>query len=407
MFGSVQSGRLSDRESNQFVFLRVHSRFNCPRFYRLGPGLRDLWVEAWGLGIEGIGALRLFVLLPIVFAVCLSESCVAADPEDTGTGGAAPAVKTSAGLTLESLRGTKAGDNRIFLEYNRGGKVRWNTGWPGRVDMTGVSWDSGKPATAITPRHVVMAAHYSRKVGAAIVFHDREGKAHRRTLQKLESLRGKPSSVDIVVGLLDRPLPDQVKTYPLLKPKTGYADILAGGPVLITGQKHRLFVHQVTFLRDRVITFAHDSAYHESMRWMLTKGDSGYPTFMLVGGEPVLIETQTFGGPGMGPFYSTPICFDALQGAVRKLDPKYRIRTVSLDARFVQDAPNRIAARGKTYAIWNPDGSRKNPAVGSTSRRRSAKPVTPATPSVVPPADRKVPRVRRAPPPKDPAPESR
>lgn len=223
--------------------------------------------------------------------------------------------------------------NSVFSNYKSRNVSLWSNGWTRRIDLTGVSWSQKQSGTAITPRHIVFAAHYKMKTGSVIRFHDRDGQPHRRTVQDLISFRNRDDAAraDIAVALLDEPLPSGVKSYRLLPPRNDYGQTLPGCPVLVTEQKRRVFIHQVNRQVGSSIFFHQHPDFPASLYKYLVMGDSGNPSFLLVGGEPVLIQTHTGGGSGAGPFYSEPSIFAALQAAVAKLDPSYQIRTVPLD----------------------------------------------------------------------------
>ena len=51
----------------------------------------------------------------------------------------------------------------------------------------------------------------------------------------------------------------------------------------------------------------------------LIVGDSGNPSFLLLNGEPVLVEMHTVGGFGAGPFLSDPGNFAAINRMMREL----------------------------------------------------------------------------------------
>lgn len=335
----------------------------------------------------------------------MATHAVMAKPPD---GAPDHAGSRAAPLTLDALSSQPAGDNRLFLEYNAAGKARWNPAWPGQMDMTGVAWDSPRSATAITRRHIVMAGHYPRSTGDTIVFHDRNGDRHARQLEKVVSFRKLPVGSDIAVGLLDRPLPDGIKTYPLLEPRADYANRLSGGLVLITEQKRRLFIHEILFVNERSMKFTHGAKANPSVQTMLTVGDSGNPAFVLVEGEPVLVETHTIGGAGAGPFYSTPPNFETLQRVVRELNPNYQLKTRTLEKRYTEAAEARRGL-GKDYAHWSTNGIFK-PRPVTNPRRPAATPggaaANPRGPAANPPArkpvDPRVPRVRRLPDKKSP-----
>ena len=51
----------------------------------------------------------------------------------------------------------------------------------------------------------------------------------------------------------------------------------------------------------------------------LITGDSGNPSFVLVRGEPVLLETHYTGGAGAGPFYGSARIQEGIRAAIAEL----------------------------------------------------------------------------------------
>lgn len=245
-------------------------------------------------------------------------------------------------LTLLSTQ-KKLTSNSLFTHYQKRSASQWSSGWTRSLDFSGVSWSHRQAGTAITPRHIVLAAHYTLKIGTSVTFHERSGKVHSRKIEKLISFRGQKVASekrsDIAVALLDRPLPPTIKTYRLLPPRSDYPHTLPGAPAVVTEQGRRAFIHQVRRVSTKTISFEKNPDVPEPLYKSLIKGDSGHPSFILVGGEPVLIETHTGGGPGSGPFYSSPPLFKALKEAVAQLDPSYQIKTVPLDPQLAPAPP--------------------------------------------------------------------
>ncbi|MGJ8725507.1 MAG: hypothetical protein ACSHYB_13190 [Roseibacillus sp.] len=278
-------------------------------------------------------------------------------------------------------------NNSLFTAYRPKTTSQWNSGWTRRLDFTGVSWTHRQAGTAITPRHIVFAAHYLLKTGRTITFHDRSGAVHSRKIEKVISFRGKQVAEehrsDIAVALLDRPLPPSIKTYRLLPPRSDYGHALVGNPVIITEQGRRAFIHKVRRQFMKSVSFGKNEHVPQSLYKNLIKGDSGHPSFLLIGGELVLIETHTGGGSGSGPFYSNPLLFKGLEKAVAELDPRYKIKTVPLDPELAPAPPQKKAPP-------------KKPQV--TTPRVPHSPPTKTKPSTPQP---RLPRVRRVPAPQE------
>lgn len=248
-----------------------------------------------------------------------------------------PAAPTSA-LSVASIRTDSdqrfaallegATDNTIITNYATNHPSSWGRNFTRRLDFTGVAWDDTRTATAVSPLHVVMAAHYQRPVGSTIVFHDRSGRPQRRTLVAVESL----GMTDVAVGKLDSPLPSGVKPYRLLPPSANYAS-LTDCLALVTDQQRQASVHEIALIEGNSLVFRHSGRVSSLFRKDLTFGDSGHPSFLMVGGEMVLISTHSWGGPGRGPFYSSPQVFSEIDSAMIKLGGGYRLSVVPLASR--------------------------------------------------------------------------
>lgn len=285
-------------------------------------------------------------------------------------------------LRLGELARSTETDGRLFTRYNPNGPSSWNQGWPWKLDLSGVGWDQTTTVTALTPRHVVMADHYQRKVGGRVVFHDRKGRNFERHILKIISFKQNGPSSDIAVGLLDRPLPASVRTYPVPRPRKDYNELITGAPALVTEQARGLYFHQVAGVHDTAIRFRFDERINKSHRKNLIVGDSGNPSFLLSNGELVLIETHTSGGPGSGPFYGSPAVVATLRNIIKALDPEYSLKTVPIDSHVLEEAAQGRAAMPKP----NPAPSSR-PATRATPANPPANtPRKPRPRVIVPPA---------------------
>jgi hypothetical protein len=218
--------------------------------------------------------------------------------------------------------------NEIFANYFTDRPSPWGANFTRRMNFSGVAWDDSRTATLVSPEHVVMAAHYQRPVGSTLVFHDRRGRPQRRVLAAVESIAG---ITDIAVGRLDAPLPDSVRPYRVMPPAAD-SGALPGCLAVVTDQHRKAFVHEIAGVQGNGLSFRHPDTSRISSHLVknLVAGDSGNPSFLLVGGELVLIETHTTGGPGAGPFLSAPQVFSAINGAMSKLGGGHQLRTVPL-----------------------------------------------------------------------------
>lgn len=237
------------------------------------------------------------------------------------------AIRDDSDYRFSVVSGTRA-TPEIFSSYDPGGPSLWASNFTLRLNFTGIAWDDSRTATLVSPLHVVMAAHYQRPVGSSLVFHDSGGKPQRRTLVAVEKI----GIADVAVGRLDAPLPASVKPYRLLPPSADHGQ-LVGCLAVITDQHRRAFLHEVAHIQGNGCSFRMPPASRVSPHLVknLVSGDSGNPAFLLVGGELVLIETHTGGGPGIGPFYSSPAVFAAINAAMAKLGGGHQLSVVPLN----------------------------------------------------------------------------
>jgi hypothetical protein len=105
---------------------------------------------------------------------------------------------------------------------------------------------------------------------------------------------------------------------------------MIGKPVIVSDQNRNLFVHLIDGVGMGLIAFKHDTSESHGWSKQLVVGDSGNPSFVIVGNELVLVETHTTGGAGAGPYYGYPAVQQSVRQAVQKLDPAYGIRTVAV-----------------------------------------------------------------------------
>jgi hypothetical protein len=214
-------------------------------------------------------------------------------------------------------------DPGIFKKYDSLGDSVMNTTWTRKFDASGISFNVTQTCTLVTKQHVVMAAHYKRKVPSSVVFHDRNGKRLERVLVAVRNVHG-----DCAVGLLNEPVPAGYRVYPLLAPSEGLAERLIGEFVLVTDQKKRLFVHEVGRVSGDRISFRFDAEKKIGYGKKLISGDSGNPSFIMVAGEPALIETHHTGGAGAGPFYGSAILIEKLKAQIAALGGAGSVRVV-------------------------------------------------------------------------------
>ena len=255
--------------------------------------------------------------------------------------GGKPAGETAAAMFSRSVdkRLTPFAKEKIPVYVNYWiDNFTFNTNcWAHGVDLSCASpWNSSfghwKAGTAISKRHFLQAAHYTTPPGVKIRFRGTDGKSVTRTIVATNQVSGS----DIMVGLLDEPLPDTVHPARLL-PKDfhrylGGVDRLPG--LMLDFNEHAILSEfgplppaKRSFADSRAPTNELRRAFFEEV----VEGDSGNPKFLLAGDEPILICCLWSYGTdkgGMGPFLTA--WADELQAVMDKLCPGYPLRYFDL-----------------------------------------------------------------------------
>lgn len=176
-----------------------------------------------------------------------------------------------------------------------------------------------------------MATHFPRNIGSTLVFHDRSGQRVSRTLIDRESAPG-GLNPDITVGLLDADV--ALKFYRVLPPRNDWGIYLVNGLAMATDQEPKLLAKKISYVGDAsypYVSFSNSSDVDDFYDENLISGDSGNPTFIMVRGEPVLIETHTYAGGDTGPFFSTVSNYTEINLLMSSLGGGYQLSPVFLN----------------------------------------------------------------------------
>ncbi len=229
-------------------------------------------------------------------------------------------------INTETMRIVPSGPkpNRIFEIYSEADDAMWGVNWTRKVDLTGISWDGTRTITLVSPIHVVMAAHYVRQPGTPVVFRDAKGKRVERVLKAMLPISLPNGAIpDIAVGVLDRAVP--LKFYKVPPADAAFTAQLEGAYVLVTDGERRLHCHEIAMANGASIRFGYSEKIHKAYWEDLIVGDSSNPSFILLNGEPVLVETHTTGGPGAGPYYGDPDVIAAINQRMTELGGGYQL----------------------------------------------------------------------------------
>lgn len=200
--------------------------------------------------------------------------------------------------------------------YSNGGANTWDAScWIGDIDLTGLSpYNSSNPiygGTLVSPQDVLFVydndAHsaYTPAVGTTILFVDVDGNEVSRTVADREI----PLQSNFGVCRLNVDLPSGVRFYKILPPDFGDYITLNGLPVVICDQEQKAFVGVITdsaFGGSQIEIQAGSSprdVYWEN----IVVGDSGHPTFLLIGSELVLLGLHYGAADGFTTLYDKSV----------------------------------------------------------------------------------------------------
>lgn len=172
--------------------------------------------------------------------------------------------------------------------------------------FTGVGYitsgGDGRQYTLVTPRHVVCTTHNKPNPGQQLRFVDATGAVITRTFATVTVI-SHPSTgtCDLTLCTLDSPLPSTVATYPYLNLANEAAYIgqelvvhgyfAKGGRGSIAGFDD--VAGGIYFDESRLFRFDYDTLAGGANDCHFETGDSGSPSFAMVGGQPALVGVHT------------------------------------------------------------------------------------------------------------------
>jgi len=244
----------------------------------------------------------------------------------------------------KKIMGTSVGDAETkkpmfsVRNHETGEFVRNPNNWAKDWNLSATSVDSSQmyggiytraPGTLISPRHVVMAHHAGPPVGTVYKFVDMNNNVISRTLVDAKQIITSDMATDIEIGILDSDVPasfgfakvlpsDWLNYIPRIQgaPYLGSADNVRI-PLLSSDQTLRALVRDFWFgiseTRMNNVTAEESNVARYALTDRVISGDSGFPSFLIVNNELVLLFLYQYGGLGAnggGPaisYYKTEI----------------------------------------------------------------------------------------------------
>ncbi len=188
-----------------------------------------------------------------------------------------------------------------------------------------------RSGTAISPRHIIMASHYSAPIGTEFTFRGNDGILYARTLIATNRLAG----CDINVGVLDTDLPSTVSSAKFLP--SDYMDYMGTGrglPTLVFDYERKALVMELNALPNdkRMLASCHfsNNILRNPFGEDIIPGDSGNPRFLVLDNQVVLLHLLWHGAAGSGDFVT--LWRDEIQAAMDELAAGYQLETIDLSA---------------------------------------------------------------------------
>lgn len=226
----------------------------------------------------------------------------------------------------------------------------WTSRGTSSIDLTGISsWNTSgtyqRAGVLITPQHIVMASHWAVANGGTVVFVDNDNNIITRTVSSSTSIidPNTGGNTDIKIGVLNSPVPAEITHYPVLSSDqfTDYLQSVYGdrlplmalnydGEALIRDTSNIAYydLYNAYFYYHQIPSDVTRASFYEPP----ISGDSGQPSFLIVGGKPILVMVNTFTSSGASmPTYFTQIeeTIDLLSDSIG--GARYDVSTYDLD----------------------------------------------------------------------------
>lgn len=203
------------------------------------------------------------------------------------------------------------------LDHNTATYIRNTNNWAYDIDLTSISvWNSesggAKGGVLISPRHMMVAAHYSIPVGQTVRFVTKDNTVITRTITALANHPDyQPYYPDICIELLDSDVPSSISHVKLLPSNFSNKVIIEDGSLNIVNIRHpALCLNQTkqaiikdwsgnsflihtggpgpNYMYPVSVFISPTDAKRVGYNQSIIAGDSGSPIFFIIDGEPVL-----------------------------------------------------------------------------------------------------------------------
>ena len=208
------------------------------------------------------------------------------------------------------LRVTSSGTNDMYSTIDKSAYpytfTRSSTVWTGDWDTSCISpysnyGEQGMTGTLVSPQHVVFVGHYKPAIGTIIRFIAMNNAVVDRTITGIVDIAG----TDIAIGVLATPVPSSINFARVLGPTTlaTYMPSVDTGnyaPIGLTTKYGKPAGAVYVSVSSTTLRFTcwHPTVEAPSRSFSIITGDSGNPTFFVIGGQLVLIGPYSGAGSG-------------------------------------------------------------------------------------------------------------
>lgn len=209
--------------------------------------------------------------------------------------------------------------------------------WLNDVDMSCASpWNDSfgtlRAGTAISKRHVIFAKHFPLHKGVRILFVGQDGGVCPCSIEATKEL----ATCDIAIGLLNAEVTPNIHPAKILP--DDYEKYIGDGfkmPVVTLNQREEAVLGLLNALSPHktirtVCCHPPDDPRMKSFRKGMIGGDSGSPSFLLVGKELVFLNCVYNSGGGAGPAIHRRR--EEVQAAMDELCPGYKLEAFDFSA---------------------------------------------------------------------------